>query len=1540
MKKRNKKKNMSPDRGRRAAPPGKEQETAEDFALHLAAMFRAEFGEEEQAEPDSRREPPAAKTSSPQAAAKPENSEGRTEPFPESTVCPEPEQNQEDLLDALFDAAFSATADRKPAARPSDPALTAQEAPRVSEKTAPAASEPDPQQTGEQELPDSASRTMYLPDNFFDEDPLISTPQPTHDEPSEHMVFSLPPELSEDVQRNSTRIVLSGFDAAPFVPPQEDPSLEELFQPRGQQPNPIADTDSRPAAGAEERPAPRRENKRGWLRGVFGSGRHTQPEHSGDLAVSKAVSDDTGAYAAPQTLKAEEKNRPNEACDDIDILTAVEQEIPGLCALLAEEPCFAATGKEKTEAPAAEAPEADAREASTPAVDSLVVDSLVVDAPEADAPEADAREASAPVVDAHATQEDVPASFLPVAADVTHAPVKNAPTDHPDPFERLIVEEARAASAETPALFDTEWSDDRLFAAVDALLADVPGALWTTEPAPPSSAQEEVPPQTREEAPSPTPTEETAPQVPEQAVSPAPDEARNNYITPTPEKTVSDRSAREGRGNPFVHALFGPFGLPRAAGVSAKPKQASASRRGKETAPFGDEPVSAPSDRARPDDGEVPAHPEAAPHVPALWDPLSLFQEPEADEAPQLTPLPRDPTGTLPTLEELFGPTPEPAPAPEQPLQSVPRPARKHGWLWDLFQAPQDLTEDPEVFSEPSLSEAEAPTPDTPLSEVEAPTPDPFLTENEAPFEVPPPSDPLPDLPAAPAREERSVAEKTDDGMDFPVERLFCDPPEAARSPEPETIPMDLTEPAPANEPAPARPRRRSRRRGSPETLTLEDFLAAAVPMEQAEPPAQKQTVSFGRSHAETVSTVRENPSGLILTWSGRHRKAVDPAAAVQPPAGNAKKTAANTQQPATDTRNPAADTQKPASDLKKTASDTRKPAAAAQPPAANTKKPAEDTHTVPRGPSAAPRRSDPVPSADTRADRAEVRKTAKLQPGETHRRSPEREQDLLPPEKKSVLHPEEAYRVYARPLDEIGSHLILTGLFTILSLFFTLYLAQHWTFLPELFSGGTTVYVLLALLGLMVLVNRKLYFRDWRDEKRLRPELLIGIATFFTALDAFSAASALRPPFTVVVGALLMVALWGRYDRGLAMITTVKVLRAEQLSAGVSEVQDITKGSRGLTRTEPDVERFMDKLETQDLTERLLHVYTPVAALCGMGLTILISLWLKQDPLWTGSLIFLGSIPVTGLLAFPRLYYLLANRLSGAKAALCGYHGAEAFGGEHSILIGDDDIFPDGTLTLNGFKVYNGNPDRMIAYAAAACRSSGSALDPVFEDLLVTHNGRHYTVDNFRFYDSGGVGASIQQDVVLLGSLDFMRRMGVHMDRGARVKQAVYMSLNGELAAVFAVRYNPPENLRRGLAAIAGNRHFKGILVTRTFLGTPGFLKAKFGIPTGAFLYPSTKERLRLSEAEMKRSGAQGAILAEDSFSGFAQAAAGGRMLRSATVGAAILTVLGGLTGMVLMGVLAALPAYETATAVNLLLYTAAWLAPTLLLTAWARHF
>ena len=865
---------------------------------------------------------------------------------------------------------------------------------------------------------------------------------------------------------------------------------------------------------------------------------------------------------------------------------------------------------------------------------------------------------------------------------------------------------------------------------------------------------------------------------------------------------------------------------------------------------------------------------------------LALLARTEADEAQTSSaPLSQDTTGPLPSLEEIFGPGAGASEAPEAaeadavstpPAASVSeRPARrgKLRGLLDSLLAPQT----PEEFAEP-----EAFAPEAAPEVAEAPTP---ASEPETPAE------PEPVLEPEAPTEPKILSEPEISSEPEPITE-----PEASQTPpEPSAASPERAEPVADGRSEPPRPQKTAFVKGGA-SMSLEELLAAAVPIEEAAPP---------------VLTPQPEPEKAPAPSRKRRKQAARAAAAAAAEAqAAAAKKEAEASMAASFSAMEAALAEETPPMRSAGAAD-----AAKAPPVREEEKPA-----------------DPVPSAD-------VHKPTPP-PEAAERRAQSAPDDAPPPEKRAVLHPEEAYRQYAQPLDWIGSRLVLTGAFTFLSLFFTFYLSQHWTFLPEIFSGGTTVYIQLGLLVLMLLSNYRLFFRKRPGERGLRPTLLLGIAALFTAADCFRAATELRSPFTVVFGALTMVFLWGEYDYGIGMTATLKVLRADTLAAGVSEVTEIGRDGRGLIRTQPDAERFMEKLETRDLSARILRVYTPTAVVCGLALTLLIGFGLKQDLAWTGALIFLGSVPAAGLLAYPRLFLLVSRRLAEADAALCGYHGAEVFGGDHSILIGDEDVFPAGSLTLNGFKIYNSNPDRIIAYAAAAARSSASALDPVFDDLLVTHNGRHYIAETFRFYDSGGIGASIGEDVVLMGSLDFMRRMGVHMDKGAKVKQAVYLSLNGELAAVFAIRYAPPENLRKGLASIAANRHFKGILVTRTFLGTPGFLKAKFGIPAGTFLYPSTAERIRLSEAELKRTGAQGAILAKDSFSGFAQAAAAGRMLRSTSLCAAVLTVLNGVSGLLLTGVLAAIPALEAATSLNLLLYCAAWLAPTLLLTVWGRHF
>ena len=162
---------------------------------------------------------------------------------------------------------------------------------------------------------------------------------------------------------------------------------------------------------------------------------------------------------------------------------------------------------------------------------------------------------------------------------------------------------------------------------------------------------------------------------------------------------------------------------------------------------------------------------------------------------------------------------------------------------------------------------------------------------------------------------------------------------------------------------------------------------------------------------------------------------------------------------------------------------------------------------------------------------------------------------------------------------------------------------------------------------------------------------------------------------------------------------------------------------------------------------------------------------------------------------------------------------------GEAGLIIEDADLFPPQNVTQGGMKLYGSRPAPMvIGYANAVVQTAGSGLVPLFEQMMHDQNGRRYTVDSFRRYESGGLGATIRGDVVLMGSIAFMKLMRVRVPEGTRLKQAVYLSVNGELTAVFALNYAPAESVRAGLASVLRAGALVPVLATRDFMITPQY--------------------------------------------------------------------------------------------------------------------
>lgn len=576
------------------------------------------------------------------------------------------------------------------------------------------------------------------------------------------------------------------------------------------------------------------------------------------------------------------------------------------------------------------------------------------------------------------------------------------------------------------------------------------------------------------------------------------------------------------------------------------------------------------------------------------------------------------------------------------------------------------------------------------------------------------------------------------------------------------------------------------------------------------------------------------------------------------------------------------------------------------------------------------PRTAAPKPTPPAKAVEPQVKKNRKKATPPAQKPKP-----ASPP-------PEQLRRDCAKKLGTSRLRLALCMLLTLVQLCLVIYQEYQFNWIPVLSNLRTVVTVSIILWAICVLLSYDVLVKGFEQLFRLHIglETLCAIATVLVAIDAVNSLQQEQMPYCAISALGLTFALWGLSDNYLGRLHTLRIVQTAEDPKAVREVSDAWNGKSGLFRSQGNTEQFMEQLEQPDLTTRAMRFYAPAALVLSLGVSAFFSANGNLPFVRAWMILLLGATPLCGFLSYSRPFSLLARRLSKCGGAICGWAGVKIFSGRHILLLHDEDVFPIANISLNGVKLYGGYPmERVISYAAAVTSACGSTLAPIFEEYRAQQNCRHYPVGLYRYYEVGGVGAEVMDDVVLMGSLRFMNSMGVHMDAGMKVKQAVYLSINGELACVFAMKYKPSPSAASGLSAIVRNGHFDTVLATRDFLVTPDYLRYKYGIPADNFIYPSVKERLRLSEQDLTDHGEQGALLLKDSFAAFAHTVCGGRTLRTCVQIGTAVDLVAGIAGLVLMILLLWLDAMATASVFNLALFLLAWALPGLLLSRWTRR-
>lgn len=430
------------------------------------------------------------------------------------------------------------------------------------------------------------------------------------------------------------------------------------------------------------------------------------------------------------------------------------------------------------------------------------------------------------------------------------------------------------------------------------------------------------------------------------------------------------------------------------------------------------------------------------------------------------------------------------------------------------------------------------------------------------------------------------------------------------------------------------------------------------------------------------------------------------------------------------------------------------------------------------------------------------------------------------------------------------------------------------------------------------------------------------------------------RIPCCAAFSLEVLFSLWSTYHRRHAELGQMDVLRKAAKLSGVCAVPDAHEGKAVLHRIPGQVEHFMDNYSGVSDPEKRQSVYALIALAFSVGIGVFTGI---MQGLYMGiqmtAVSLLAAVPATAFIATTRPFAILQRRLHRLGSVLCGWQGVKQLCGKVIFPVRNEDVFPLGTTRMNGVKFFGSrSTEQVLAYAAAVVAAENNGLAQLFQQVLDSRNGRHYDAENLRRYDNGGIGGTVLDEPVLMGSLTFLKEMGVDVPEGIQVSQAVCVAIDGELCGVFAISYEKTRSATAGLSTLSSYRGLNPVMVDGEFMMSESFIRSKFGIKNKRLQFPSEETRMILRSIQPDEIAEAALLTTVDGLAPVAFCVTGARALRTSCNLGVALHMIGGILGMGVVLTLVILGALHLLTPANMFLYQLVWMIPGWLVTEWTR--
>ncbi len=294
----------------------------------------------------------------------------------------------------------------------------------------------------------------------------------------------------------------------------------------------------------------------------------------------------------------------------------------------------------------------------------------------------------------------------------------------------------------------------------------------------------------------------------------------------------------------------------------------------------------------------------------------------------------------------------------------------------------------------------------------------------------------------------------------------------------------------------------------------------------------------------------------------------------------------------------------------------------------------------------------------------------------------------------------------------------------------------------------------------------------------------------------------------------------------------------------------------------------------------------------------------------------------------------ILCRSTLNIDAMISGYDAVQQFCDTNSIMVDASQLYPEGTVTLNGMKIFRQSKinDAMQAGAAVMYAVNGT-MSYIFENMIHCSKEKLPKVDSIVYEDDKGLLAWANKQRILIGNRTLLETHNIKVPKKELEEkylktggEITYISINGELVVMFVLSYKADKKIAAELRELEAS----GVsLIVRTI--DPHITKEKIAKKFGLFercvtVLPTGLGNICNEVTSSVDEQSRAYLVTKGRLSSFARAVSGCIKMKSSIMISKLLQLASIIFGTVVFTLISFVSGFQKLGSIEILIYIVFW--------------